>query len=259
MKIFINSILQSLSRKNTYYSYFLFGLLFTLLFLSKSVNAQEKKRTINVEFAYAQTSGNSSTLTFAGKLNIEEQQEKNRFFFNSGYLKSKDSGEMNANKLTFSSRFERILSGRLFGFLSINYMRDKFAGFDHQLSMGPGLGIDIMTKPLHVLKSLTSLRYDYENYTADYLESAHYSSIKVGLIYVWQMMSNAAWKSKTDISQSLEDKKKYFITAETHFSVGISTGLSIGFSYQIIYQNLVPEPTIQRTDTSFLTSLIINL
>ncbi|MBN2029882.1 DUF481 domain-containing protein [bacterium] len=245
---------KSLFRMNT-----LFGLLLTLSSFSTNGQAQEKKRTIHLELAYAETSGNTSTRSFAGKFNFETEQEPNRFFLNNTYLMSRNRGKMNANRLTSDLRMERVLSGRLFGFLEINYLRDKFAGFDHRLSSGPGLGIDIITNPSHLLKSLASFKYDYENYSFDGTESSDYSSIDTDITYAWKINSQVEWKWQVDMSQSLKNRQKYFITGETHLSAGIGAGFSIGLSYLISYQNLVPESTIRRTDSSFLTSVIIDL
>ena len=53
--------------------------------------------------------------------------------------------------------------------------------------------------------------------------------------------------------------EKYYIDVETALEVASSDQLSIGLRYLVNYQNQVPALGIKKTDTAFLTSLIVNL
>lgn len=230
-----------------------------IFFVHLSIHAQEKTWERRAELSYVQTTGNSRSETASVKLDINGKGEKNRAFMRVLYLLMRDEGQQKANKLSSGIRYERIFTGRLFGFIDTGYLRDKFAGFEHRISVGPGIGYDIITSEKHVLKSLVSGMFFYEKYAINGKNTDHFATVKLALNYGLNIKENVSFKTNGNYSVSLKDREKYYINVESSLSVGINSRLSLGISHLVNYQNLVPAPHIQSTDTSFLTSLIVNL
>ena len=230
-----------------------------ILFVPLGIQAQEKTWERRAEFSYVQTTGNSRSETASFKLDVNGKGEKNRVFMRLLYLLMRDEGQQKANKLSSGIRYERIFTGRLFGFIDTGYLRDRFAGFEHRMSAGSGIGYDVMTGGRHVLKSLVSGMYVYENYAISNHDTDRFATLKLALNYGWNIKENVSFHANGNYSVSLKDREKYYINAESSLSVGINSRLSLGISYLVNYQNLVPAPNIRSTDTSFLTSLIVSL
>jgi putative salt-induced outer membrane protein len=71
-------------------------------------------------------------------------------------------------------------------------------------------------------------------------------------------LENLRFRENADYLVSFEDTDKYFINSETALEVKISEDFSLGVSYITAYQNQLPSPELKHTDTTFLSSLIID-
>lgn len=211
-----------------------------------------------LEFSYVNTSGNTDTITLSAKLNLSRDGERNRYYIKGDLLYGKDNDEETQNKWSLDFRWERIFTKRMFGFLSANYLDDRFSGYDYRISSGPGLGYDIIKTDIHRLKSLLSSLYNYDKFSGGNEQSDRYLSGKAEMDYVWKIRENLKFKENANYIISEEDKNKYFANSETALQIKVNRHISLGLSYVIAYQNFLPSPDIKHMDTTFLTSLIID-
>ena len=201
----------------------------------------------------------SQTQTFSAKLGSEGEINAVRCIFNGSYLFAKDDKSEKANKLNASIRGEKIIVSGLFGFIEAGYLRDKFSGFTYRASVGPGLGYDIIQLEKQQLKGLASVMYYTDKYSVGPVDKESYGSFKSELQYNWAMRDNVQFQWNADYLLSLKKKEKYFLNTDVSLDVSISNHLAIGLDYQIRYQNQPPSKEVKKTDTTFTTSLIINL
>lgn len=211
-----------------------------------------------IEFSYVTASGNTDTQTLSGKLDAEKEEEIHRYYLKGTVLYADERGEETADKLLLDGRWERVLREKLFGFVTANYVRDKFSGYDYRITEGPGLGYDLIKTATHGLKGLISILYSYDKYTDADKRSDSYISRKLAINYVWLIRENLRFKENADYLVSFEDSDRYFINSETALEVKVNGSVSLGMSYTIAYQNELPSPDIEHTDKVFLTSLIID-
>jgi putative salt-induced outer membrane protein len=235
-----------------------------------NLSAQEQKDASQwekyLELSYVITTGNTDSSNMSAKVDIAKEGDKNRYFLKGNALYGEENDEETKNKLSLSTRWERIFSKRLFGFLSANYKEDKFSGYDYSVGGGPGLGYDIVKSEKHNLKGLISSPYYYDRFSDppdSKARSDSYLSGKAEVDYTWQILENLTFDQTVDFLISFEDnekenKEKFFIDSETALKVKINKNISLGVSYLIDYQNLPPSHVKKHTDTTFLTSLIID-
>lgn len=222
------------------------------------VHAQEKKWEERLEASYVKTSGNTSTESAAMKFDGKYTGIKNRYLLKSTLLISKEKGKENANSWLSEFRYERTLSGRLFGFVSSQYIQDRFTGYQYRFYLGPGVGVDVLRNDSHLLKSLLASMYYVDQLASDDQIKNESITAKMIINYAWKIKKDVSLKNHIDYSISFENTDKYFLIVETALEVAMSTHLSIGINYLINYQHDVPAPEFKSTDTSFLTSLILN-
>ena len=218
----------------------------------------ESKIKTRTELSFVQTSGNTNTQTFSVKLEAKKEGIKNRYFITSKALYAREDGRETSNQSSIDGRWERVLSERLFGLLTSGFSMDKFSGYEYRLYGGPGLGYDLIKTDRHVLQSLLSLIYSYDEFSVGNVSSDSYLTGKVTLKYEWKILENLKFKEKLDYSVSFKDTDNFFIDSATSVETKIHRALSLGISYVVNYQNLLPSPEIQHTDTTFLTTLIID-
>jgi len=239
------------------------ALLTALLVLSCSVGyAEEKKEEsgwkTHVEFSYVEASGNTDTESLAGKIEIKNEEEINRYFLKGNILYAKNNDQETSNKFLVEGRWERRFTEKIFGFLNGNYLRDKFSGYEYRVSGGPGLGYEIIKTETHQLKGLVSGLYYYDRFSKGTKNLDSYATGKAAVHYLWQILDNLKFKENTDYLISFKDGDKYFINSETAIEVKIKGNVSLGVSYVVNYQNMLPSPELKHIDTTFITSLVMD-
>ncbi len=230
-----------------------------ILLLAGSILAQDKVWKTRVGVSFVRTTGNSETETLSGKCDVEGTGKGNRYILNADALRAKGGGQTIAEKGKFAIRVERTFTGRLFGFITAAYLRDTFAGYNRRLSVGPGLGLNLILGERHKLKGRASTIYFSDVYTVPGSPTDAYATAKTALDYEWTIKEHVSFKAQSDAAISLEDSDKAFINGEAVLQVGINSRLAVGLAYALRYQNRVPVPQIKKTDTTFTTSLIVNL
>lgn len=213
------------------------------------------------EAAYVKTGGNTSTDTLAAKLEASYEPSANRYYGKAFALYGKTDGDETTNKVGAEARYERALTDRLFVFAAATYLSDNFSGYDSQVTLGPGVGYEVLKTPQHHLKALASVLYAYDNFSnsADNpaLDEASntYAAAKAEGDYTWQITDSTKLREYATYRVSLEDANVYFLTSETSLEVKMADNLSLGVGYTIVYSNDPPTGS-GHTDRVFQTSVI---
>ncbi|MBN2102848.1 DUF481 domain-containing protein [bacterium] len=233
----------------------MFVLFMFCVFLNGHTEEAEWKGDVGL--SYVATSGNTGIQTFSSNVSTEGGIRTIRCQIKGNYLITKDSRIEKANRLHINARFEKIITAGLFGFLESSYARDKYSGYTYRASLGPGVGYDIIQSDYHQLKGLISSLYYFDKYSVGDVTRDRYSTAKSELSYQWKMRENVTFEGSGNCLVNLENHRKYFLHTETALNVSINNRLAVGISYQVNYQNKPPSNEVRKTDTTFMTSLII--
>ncbi len=210
------------------------------------------------ELSYTRTGGNSDTEALAGKLETGLDAGANRYAAKASGLYGETEGDQTASRWTAEGRYERLLTERLFGFLSVGYLKDTFAGYDTRLEVGPGVGYDVLKLPDHDLKVMLGVLWNYDNFANGDEGSDTYLSGKAAGDYEWRISEGLTFKQYLDYSVSFDDTDVYFINSESSLAVQMAENLALGVSYIVNYQNQPPAPGADHVDTKFMTSLVVD-
>lgn len=232
-----------------------------LTLVDQEQQAEEKKGfewSHHIELSYIQTSGNTETKSFAGKLETAGQGGINRLFFSADILFQKNAGVETADRIMLNGSWELKFSDRFFGLLTADYQRDRFSGYDHRFSAGPGLGCDLLASEKTTLKVSGSLNYYYDQFTGEESSSDSHLAMKAGFSSEYRLKQNLRLKNDLDYFISTDDSDNYFVTNESALYVSINKFVSIGLRYLIDYQNAPPAEEFERLNTTFFSSLVFD-
>ena len=162
-----------------------------------------------VEVSYTRTSGNTDTEALAASAGARLEAGGNRYAASASGLYGETEGEPTASRWAADARYERVLTGRLFGFVSAAYLKDTYAGYDARVEIGPGAGYDVVKTEAHGLAVAVGLLWNYDNFTAGPEASDTYASAKAAAEYTWRVSQAVAFGQAVDYSVSLDDTDVY--------------------------------------------------
>ncbi len=240
----------------------LISTVFVTTSIAAAITGDETPWKTRVELSYVQTSGNSDTQTLSGKFSLKNEGPIRRYYLSGNYMQASSDGDETSNKGKLDGSVEQALTEKLFAHLDAGYLRDKFSGYDFRAYGGGGFGYDFIKNQTHTLQGLSSLLYHHDQYAtdagADETGSDAYGGVKLTGKYSWQIRENMKFKETVDYSVSLKDTDRAFIDSITAVEVKINGSVSLGVSYTVNYQVTPPSDDVDKTDTTFLTTLIID-
>jgi len=229
---------------------------FLAVFSFSSYGEEKKDWKIHTELSYVKTSGNSKTETFATRIEANWKRTVNRLLGKGTFLYGKSNGTENTNKLYLLGRWERLLTEKIFAFVQGDYLKDKFSGYNYKTVWSAGFGYDILQTKHHILKGLAALGYTFSDYELGKNET--YTTGLAELEYTWNIRENLKFKQLANYQVNLEDTTIYFLKSDSSLEVKINANFALGIGYKVFYQNKPPSNSVKKTDTTFLTSLIID-
>ena len=205
-----------------------------------------------VNISYSQTSGNSDTSTFSGSYSVGYSWDKSSLNSQGSYLYKESSGKESANRLEVNNSYERELNSDISFVLNNFIFSDKFSGYNLRLGVGPGLKVKLSSN----LSLTSTVTYVYNNYTKGSTENYYQGELKAN--YTKTLVKNVSFSQTLSYQVSFKNGDDYFIHSKSEFSVPINEKLSLTVSYQVDYQNLLPEGVEYHTDKLFLTGVSYN-
>jgi putative salt-induced outer membrane protein len=223
------------------------------------VQKPEKLWKARLELGYTETSGNTDTTSFSGKLNFTHEARRDRYYLKAESLYSKDSGVETANRFSTEASWEHTISGSLFfTAITAGYLTDTYAGYNSRIYGGPGMGYDVIKTDDQHLKTLLSAIYYVDDYTGTDPDEDKYWSGQVRVDYRLNITKGLVFKQNVEYTAKLSDTHKYFVDSGTSLEAAISSYLSMGLNYTVNYQN-EPPPGVHDTDRKFMGTLIFTL
>ena len=225
---------------------------------------KESALVTHTELGYIQTDGNTETKTFNLESKATKNWQKHVFAFMIDAQYAKDSGTATKNKFLTELTYDYEFTDRLAFTYLLGYKSDKFSSFDYQAYTGPGLKYTAIANKEHSLDFIGSILYSTDKYDDVVVasvvtvgESEKYSSYKVELNYVWQIIETVKFTQDLTYRSSFEDANNYFAFSKSALSTKISDIFSAGISYKVDYANLAPVGN-ERSDKTLAINLILD-
>lgn len=209
--------------------------------------------TGSAELSFLSTSGNTSTSSVGGGLEVDYKPAPWTVIFKAAYLRASTDSVTTAEQFNAALKGIRDLTPRLDVFAGAGYARNRFAGFDSLINGEGGAGYKLLLGPVHTLRGEIGFGYTRENQLVG--DNRSYASARAGLGYKWQFSKTAAFTNDLSYSYDLSDSQNWIVADKAAVTAALTTILSLKASYTLLY-NHEPVPTFKRTDTTTAVALV---
>jgi putative salt-induced outer membrane protein len=214
-----------------------------------------KPFSMDGEFGYIATTGNTETTSIKGKLSAHQEltQWSNDFIVEALYKKDKinDVDQTTAQKYFLSGQGNYKLENpdhRLFGFAS--YEDDKFSSFDYQATLAVGWSQKMWEDDASKFSYSVGPGYSFSE-TSDG-EKQNGMIVRAALDYQWKISDTAQFKQLLSTEVGSDNTKS---KSETSVSAQISGGLSLKVSLILDHNSDVADG-IDNLDTQTAVTLV---
>ena len=220
---------------------------------------KDKRFSDEMSFSLVNTTGNSDTLALAGKNDMKYKfSEKWTGSWVAGALYNKSDGDKTAEKYFTDLRANYTLSERWYAYGLGSWLRDKFAGFENRISIGPGVGYNFLIGPKHFLRGETGLNYAYEDYSDPDQDNEQYLEGRLFGKYEWAFTEKTKFSQGLEYLQSFKTGGAWKLNSETALISDITDILALKISYSVFYNNDPHPSDLDKTDTVLATSLVVS-
>ncbi|MFB9868723.1 DUF481 domain-containing protein [Vreelandella sulfidaeris] len=206
----------------------------------------------DAELGFTRLSGNTDSQTLIGKMRLTWLTGNFTYSLRGEVRNVSKGGDTSAEQYLLAGRERFELDGPhyLFGFA--RWEKDRFAGYDQQLSAIGGYGRQILASDIHILslEAGPGYRHDRLRDHGNYQLPVAYTALD----YVWSGFSEYA-----DIQQemSLEYTSQNITSRSlTALTAKLNSKLSLRLSHEIKHNSAPPDDTSERTDTTTTASLL---
>ncbi len=205
------------------------------------------------EFGLVISRGNSDTETLNLALGVERQSEQWRNRLRLTGMRSRDSGQLNAERYTGSYRSGYNFSEKSYLFGAVRYDKDEFSSYDYQSTVSLGYGRQIVDTEAHQL----SFEIGPGLRRAKPSDGSGAETDTIGRLftdYAWTISETA---DLTNILLVESGSSNTFAENELALTVGINSRLALKLAGAVRHNTDV-DPGREKTDTLTTVNLVYN-
>jgi putative salt-induced outer membrane protein len=211
------------------------------------------------ELSYLSTSGNTTTNSFGGGLDLQYKPAPWTFTLKAAYLRasSKPPGAMDtettAETLTGELHAARDLTTRVDLFVGAQYLRNRFAGIRGLVGGDGGAGYKLLLGPVHSLRAEAGIGYTHESQLVG--GDRNYASARAALAYKWTFSKTADFTNEFAFLEDLSDSSNWIVNEKAAISAALTSLFSLKASWTLVYDH-VPVTGFRNTDTATSLALV---
>jgi len=229
-------------------------MLCTSLFAAENT---DKKWSDEAELSYVDTSGNTELLSLSAKNKLGYQiTDRLSGEWNLSALYGEVDGDKIAERYGTDVRLDYDFTDRLYAAGIAGWLKDEFAGIDHQIYIGPAVGYKFLLGPKHFLNGEAGVEYVKEDYTND--EKENFMQGRLYGLYEFLLTEKSKFSQSLEYLHNFEDANNYNANSITAVITSLSDTFSIKTSYEVYYDNETVPDSLEKTDTILSVALVVN-
>lgn len=205
----------------------------------------------DAELGFTHLSGNTNSQTLIGKTRLTWLTGNFTYSLRGEVRNVSKDNETSAEQYLIAGRERYELDGPhyLFGFA--RWEKDRFAGYDQQLSAIGGYGRQLLDGNTHILslEAGPGYRHDRLREHGDYRLAVAYTALE----YLWYFSDYADIEQEMSLEYTDQNITSRSLTALT---ARLNAKLSLRLSHEIKHNSQPPDDTSERTDSTTSASLL---
>jgi len=205
----------------------------------------------DAELGFNQLSGNTDSRTLIGKTLLTWLKGNFTHSLRGEVRNVSKNGDTSAEQYLIAGRERYELEGPhyLFGFA--RWEKDRFAGYDQQLSAIGGYGRQIIDGERHYLSLEAGPGYRHDRLRDD--ENERLAVAYSAMDYRWEFSQHSDFKQEMSVEYTGENTTSRSLSALT---TRLNSRLSLRLSHEIKHNSQPPEDASERTDTTTSAALL---
>lgn len=220
---------------------------------NRSVNGVSEQTKQSINLGFANTTGNSDTMSLNGKYSLASKVEGYddkalKFMFDTSLFVTKNAGVTNYEEYLVNLVLEQYITDSWLIYGSVDWLRNKFINYDNKLAIGAGLGNELFADETHSLKLKVGFAYNVEEFSNAQAKN-EFTSLNEYLEYDNKISDTSKLYIKVGAMQNIDDfSNDYDFLSVIGLSVTLSDKLSLTIEEEIRYDGL-PPVGFDKTDT----------
>lgn len=203
-----------------------------------------------LELGYANSNGNTNSTDVKAAVDARREYEQYIFDVKATAKYGSDNGSRDEEKYTFDGTVGRKITDRAYTYGELNYIKDMFSGYDHQVSELVGIGYKAIDNDTTKLE--TKLGVGGRQSETDTGSDSSEAVVKPELDFSWKANDFVTLGEKANATFGTEYTR---YESETYAESALTNNLFLKAAYEMVKTTDVPVGS-KETDTTTTVSLV---
>lgn len=196
--------------------------------------------------------GNTDRSAFRLGADAVRRSDQDRFSMRFLYDISKEHDTLSSRSSYGSLKYDYFFTKKLYGYLGVELLNDKFKDLNLRTIVGPGVGYQIWDEPKQSLAVEAGLSYFSEDYRI--ANDKSWITARLAANYRYQITDTIMFTNNLILYPSLENISDFSLRNEAAITTTLGSRWSLKLANILEYDNS-PAVGIKNTDSNFLVGL----
>jgi putative salt-induced outer membrane protein len=212
----------------------------------------------NINLGFANTTGNTEILNFNTKYNLAyTYNDTLNIAFDSSFFITKNNKIKDNEEYTSNLGLEQLMHDGWLGYASINWLKNEFLNYDNKMSIGIGIGKELLQSEKNSLKIKVGIAQNIEEYSNNQAQKK-YTSLNEYIEYKYNLNEISKVFIKVGALENFDDiQEDYEVLGALGANFSVAENISLTIEEEIHYDNL-PPLGFEKTDTKSIVRLGYN-
>ncbi len=196
--------------------------------------------------------GNTDRINLAIGADALRKSDKERYSLKLLFNYSEEDSKNTAESYYGAGKYDYFFTSRIFGYIGLELLKDKFKDLTLQTVLGPGAGYQVWDEEKRSLAVEGGVAYFSDNYIV--AEDNDYITARLAGNLMYKLLTSLTFNDHLIIYPSLENFGDFQLRNEAAVATPLASGWALKF-INILEYNSDPPADIKNTDLNWILSM----